>query len=129
MNLLTHGVLLDASPNIVGEYLRLLTFSKHDDTKWSFGCYTNFEVRDDAIQNNDLAEMFFSRFDEDTDEEDYHGWLYPLGDYVIGCFWYWAGDGDLAFVVYHNGHILRVLRNMDCKKDHGWEDVPLDAFV
>jgi hypothetical protein len=108
-------------PNAIGEFLRDLFFKKPADGSWSYGCYTTFEVRDDAVPAS--PKLIRSFFEEEWEEElSFYGYLLRLQSVRIGCFWYWDGDGDLSFVLADNEGMFRIIRNTDCKKAGNWED-------
>lgn len=110
---------LDA--NFLGEFLRDWFFKKPADGSWSFGCYSTFEVRSDAIEASPgLVRAFFEQ--EWQEELSFYGYLCRAGTMVVGCFWYWDGDGDLSFVISDKGKVFRTIRNDDCKKAYNWED-------
>lgn len=106
-------------PNALGEFLRDWFFAKPADGSWSYGCYTTFVVRPEARHAS--PELIQSFFEEEWEEGlSFYGYLCRSGELVVGCFWYWDGDGDLSFVVYHHGKVVRIIRNTDCKKAGNW---------
>lgn len=123
-------ILRTADPCAVGEILRDLTFVGE-----GYGCYTNFDVREDAVEwSTERRRDYWQAlgYDEDPDEEwgmiaseaaaNGRGFTYELDGYRIDVCWEWDGDGTLTFVVWRDGEILRCLYNGDCKKSNRWVD-------
>ncbi len=127
-----------ADPNVVGELLREITFvTPRDD---DFGCYTTFEVRDDASRISDSEREDFWRkkigdspgigwgwdSGEEALEHEIHerlqmgeGWWFVYQDLKIECHWYWDGDGVLYFKLTDPNTSIQFV-NSDCKKNYGW---------
>lgn len=119
-----------ASDDVLGELLRDVIF-----TGEGYGCYSTFDVRDDArewseaerrefwaaIYNRDIAyeaDELPQLIEEATAMGK--GYTWPLGDLAVECCWYWDGDGTLCFRVLDGEDVLRFISNDDCKKDYGW---------
>ena len=113
-----------SDPNVLGETLRDLTFVG------GYGCYESFDVRADAVElPHEEAEQFFWPGNGEDDNwwgdvatDQHFGYRYEHQGLTIECFWYWDGDGDLAFRVSKDGRVLRAIENTDCKKGYRWED-------
>lgn len=129
-------IFADASANAAGELLRKLTFPGE-----GFGCYTQYEIRDDAREWDAEERAGFWRYlgyeydpEEGFDEaEDLasmgRGCTFEFGPYTVDCCWYWDGDGTLCYVVWSDGQRtgdpVRAISNNDCKKDYNWDDLQL----
>lgn len=111
-----------ADANTLGEYLREQTFDPTD----GYGCYESFKYREDAEPlPADDARDFFARSEEVDQLIEYHGvaWCDEDGDLTVCCYWYWDGDGVLAFDVFDaSATLLRSIKNTDCKKSNRWVD-------
>lgn len=107
-----------------GEVLRAFTFVGE-----GFGCYRNFDVRPDAAHIDEDKQAAFWRLlgYEDPDECADMGDAYSfraLG-LEIEVYWYWDGDGTLAYLI-GDSQPLRCVVNTDCKKDYGWREEEVD---
>lgn len=117
------------SADALGEFLREYTFAGE-----GYGCYTIFDVREDAIALTPEERMELVRnIYPDYYNEDLEGTLqdiytassayaFEYDDYNIIVFWWWDGDGTLAFIIRHGEDIIRAIFNDDCKKSYGWTD-------
>lgn len=121
------------SPDVLGELLRDLTFVGE-----GFGCYSTFDVRDDAREWSEEDRRTFWRWCNRADRhfepgeldeiiEDAtkmgSGYSWMLGELVIDCCWYWDGDGTLCFRVLNEAEgVVRLVVNDDCKKDYRWRE-------
>lgn len=128
---ITVRVPIDGDPNVLGETLREALFKPAPDGEWSYGCYTTFEVRDDAEQiDSAIAQDFFAPTDPeerdwwmgDLPTDWFYGYRWQSDGFTFEGFWYWDGDGTLAFRIYEGDELIRTLINTDCKKAHYWED-------
>lgn len=120
---------IDSDPNVLGEHLREVTFVGE-----GYGCYETFDVRPDAEDLGHEEAMKFITGDTDPygdgdwplDVERYEGRRFRYQGLTVECFWYWDGDGVLAFRITHPQlGVLRVIENDDCKKSYCWDDVDL----
>lgn len=120
---------IDSDPNVLGEHLREVTFVGE-----GYGCYDTFDVRPDAEDLGHEEAMKFIMGDADASEdwaldaERFEGRRFRYQGLIIDCFWYWDGDGTLAFRITHPLlGLLRVIENDDCKKSYCWDDVDLSG--
>lgn len=94
------------NPIFTGENLRNRFFT--DD---GYGCYRNFDVRDDVVKLESTPVTYNDGFVDES-----HVWTrYVLDEIVME--YYWDGDGVLQFI-FSDGTILV---NNDCKKSSTWE--------
>jgi hypothetical protein len=134
-----HDLFVSGNPNLVGELLRGAAFVEE------FGCYSCFEVRDDAVKWSDDALRDFWReiiskkgnaagfSPEELEEEALEyaelgaGYTFTFDRYTIEMAWYWDGDGSLLFHIYDlDDQPIRSLSNGDCKKDYVWIDLKFE---
>lgn len=130
------------NPDALGETLRGMTFVGE-----GFGCYENFEVRQDAIPWSEEERRSFIRenlvmldpnekniefISEVVDEREItfmaaagEAYTFTEGGLTVDVFWYWDGDGTLAFRVRNGEEVVGFVVSDDCKKDHKWENVPI----
>ena len=117
---------IDSDPNVLGEHLREETFVGE-----GYGCYSTFDVRPDAEDLGHEAAMKFFDVDPSADwplDVQFEGRRFRYQGLIIDCFWYWDGDGTLAFRITHPLlGLLRVIENNDCKKAYYWDDADLSG--
>lgn len=121
----------------LGELLRTVTFRGE-----GCGCYENFDVRSDAAKwsedqlnafivthlrddehpNNEEG-RFISSWDLDYIRPRMEGYTFTEDGLTIDVFWYWDGDGTLAFQVRQDGKVKHILVHHDCKNDYEWENI------
>jgi len=120
----------EINANTLGELLRENFWDQSDDT---LGCYSSFNYREGVIESTikTYAINFFGPDDlEDWDDYaeeashlDMHQAYRLIGDGIaIDCYWYWDGDGVLAFRIMQRGRVIRTIINTDCKKTYEWRD-------
>lgn len=114
-----------SDPVTLGELLRELTFIGD-----GYGCYSTFDVRPDARElPHHVARWFFDEGDDEAEwdhleDEDYSGYVFEQDGLTIEVFWYWDGDGTLAYRISNAEGALRIIENNDCKKSSRWSDTP-----
>lgn len=128
--------LTNANPNTIGELFRDQTFVGE-----GFGCYSNFDVRADAVPlNTNVLREFWIEFSkreaskhhvawgfdclQDVDDQMDHsqGYYWQHQGLEVWCVWIWDGDGHLVFRVKDTQTAeWMMVSNTDCKKDHRWE--------
>lgn len=122
----------------VGELLRSVTFVGE-----GLGCYSNFDVRDDAVEwpeerrrtFYDVAHNSAGFVDPDEPEWDEarqaelelevkggQSYSFKIDGFDIDVTWYWDGDGVLAYAIWEGPELVRTLLNSDCKKSNYWFD-------
>jgi len=120
--------------NGVGEALREATFVGE-----GFGCYYNFDVREDARKWDEAEKLAFWRlyYGDSKDMMEYDenaafaakngtGLTFELAGFEIRCAWYWDGDGVLFYQVFRDGVHVVTVGNTDCKKNYTWRDMSDD---
>lgn len=107
--------------DLLGELLRKEAFVTEEPYQIS-----DMQARPDAVPLRDGEIFKFFGEDPWLEQESLHGfsWLMgPLGQLRISCFWYWDGDGHLAFEIYDGRDSkIREIHNTDCKKVYGWRE-------
>ena len=126
---LTLTIDVEQNPDAIGEALRSLFFDEkltrgrggHRDYRET-GCYSTFDWQKDVEELEQQPVVF----EVDGRPEEVIMWtrgrknIAPVPTELdlrqVECRYYWDGDGTLEFVLPDGS----VLRNDDCKKDHGW---------
>lgn len=125
----------------LGELLRAVTFVgegcgcyenfniRSDATKWSeeqLNAFIAEHLRDDKHPNNE-KEKFIPSWDLDIIRHRVEGYTFTEDGLTVDVFWYWDGDGTLAFQVKKDGKVKHILVHHDCKNDYEWENItPVD---
>jgi len=126
-------VFLNTSADVAGELLRGLTFPANntDETDWGLGCYSTFEVIEDArpLDKDARAEILAAAFGPEDDPDDWGyrqeeidtstGYTFEVAGATINVVWYWDGDGTLIYQILTDAG-ERVIHNSDCKKTIRW---------
>lgn len=123
--------LAETTNNGLGEALRALTFVGN-----GYGCYSNFDVRPDAVPwPNDYRRFFveLTEFNLSPNElatrvTQSHGYRYHIDDLTIDVFWVWDGDGTLCFRLKEGANVLAQITTHDCKHCDEWEEIPTSTW-
>lgn len=123
MNTNSFNISNTQNPNIFGEFLRELFFTKklYKSGDKMLGCYDNFELEKDFIvatkeAKNDINKILNIIFCEE-DLPNFTIYIHKDNPKIFVA-WFWDGDGSLF--ISDGG---QVAYNGDCKKDYTWEFV------